>query len=138
MNTDGWHDAHWPRSDEDMYLAVTEAWCRMFLRAERRKHPLGPYVLGEDFIRSVASVPLDARRVAAVCARVASLHTHGDREFWPVDLSPQEAPDSAAAWWCAIEEPDGLGVHHVQLSSGTLEFLSVAYFGDRPNLKGFQ
>jgi hypothetical protein len=121
-----------------MYIAVTTAWCRMFLRTERRKHPLGPYVLGENFIRSVAGASLDARRVAAVCARVASLHTHGDRESWQVDLSPQEALDPAAAWWCAIEEPDGLGVHHVELGGGTLEFLSVAYFDDRPNLKGFQ
>ena len=121
-----------------MYLAVTAAWCRMFLRTERRKHPLGPYVLGEDFIRSVAKAPLDTRRVAAVCARVASLHTHGDRESWPVDLVPQEALDPAAAWWCAIEEPDGLGVHHVELGGGTLEFLSVARFDDRPNLKDFR
>lgn len=121
-----------------MYVAVTEAWCRMFLRAERRKHPLGPYLLGQDFVRSAATAPLDARCVAAVCARVASRHTHGSRESWQVDLSPQEALDPAAAWWCAIEEPDGLGVHHVELGGGILEFLSVAYFNDRPNLKGFQ
>lgn len=138
MSTDGSHDVRWPRSDEDMYLAVTAAWCRMFLRTERRKHPLGPYVLGEDFTRSVAKAPLDTRRVVAVCARVASLHTHGDRESWPVDLVPQEALDPAAAWWCAIEEPDGLGVHHVELGGGTLEFLSVARFDDRPNLKDFR
>lgn len=119
-----------------MYLAITEAWCRMFLRTERRKHPLGPYVLGEDFIRSVAKVPLDMRRVAAVSARVASLYTHGDRESWPVDLVPQEALDSASAWWCTLEEPDGLGVHHVELGGGILEFVSVAHFDDRPNLKG--
>lgn len=136
MSTDGSHDVRWPRSDEDMYLAVTAAWCRMFLRTERRKHPLGPYVLGEGFTRSVARAPLDARRAAGVCARVASLHTRGDRESWQVDLLPQEALDPAAAWWCAIEEPDGLGVHHVELGGGTLEFLSVAYFDDRPNLKG--
>ena len=119
-----------------MYLAITTAWCRMFLRADRRKHPLGPYVIGEDFVRSVARAPLDARHVAAVCARIASRHTHGDRESWPVDLLPQEALDPAAAWWCAIEEPDGLGLHHVELGGGTLEFLSVSYFGDHPNLKG--
>ena len=135
MTTDS-YDASWPRSDEDMYLAITTAWCRMFLRTERRKHPLGPYVLGEYFIRSVGRAPLDARHVAAVCARVASRHTDGERESWPVDIVPREALDPAAAWWCAIEEPDGLGVHHVELGCGTLEFLSVSYFGDRPNLKG--
>jgi hypothetical protein len=121
-----------------MYLAVTAAWCRMFLRQERRKHPLGPYVLGQDFVRSVAGASLDGRRVAAVCAGIASLHTHGAREPWQVDLLPQEVLDPAAAWWSAIEEPDGLGVHHVELGGGTLEFLSVAYCNDRPNLKGLQ
>jgi hypothetical protein len=138
MATGDPHDVGWPRSEKDMYLAITEAWCQMFLRTERRKHPLGPYVLGSGFIRSVARASLDARLVAAVCARVASLHTHGDRESWPVDLLPQEALDPAAAWWCAIEEPDGLGVHHVELGGGTLEFLSVASFEDRPNLKDLQ
>lgn len=137
MSIDGAHDKRWPQSDEDMYLAVTKAWCRMFLRTERRKHPLGPYVFGEGFIRSVVGAPIDALRVAAVCARVACLYVHGDRESWPVEFLPREALDPAAAWWCAIEEPDGLGVHHVELSGGTLEFLSVAYFDDRPNPKGF-
>jgi hypothetical protein len=121
-----------------MYLAITEAWCRMFLRAERRKHPLGPYVLGEVFTRSVARASVDALRVAGVCARVASLHTRGDKEPWPVELLPQEALDPAAAWWCAIEEPDGLGVHHVELGGGTLEFLSVAHRNDRPSLQGLR
>jgi hypothetical protein len=138
MSTDALHDTRWPHSDEDIYLAITTAWCRMFMRAERRKHPLGPYVLGESFTRSVARAPIDSLRVAAVCARVACLHLHGDRESWSVDLSPQEALDPAAAWWCAIEEPDGLGVHHVELGGGTLEFLSVAYFDDRPKLKSFK
>lgn len=132
MSADDSHDASWPQSDEDMYLAVTAAWCHMFLRAERRKHPLGPYVFGEDFTRSVARTQIDARRVAGVCARVACFHTHGNRESWPVELLSRETLDPPAAWWCAIEEPDELGVHHVELDSGTLEFLSVAYFGDRP------
>jgi hypothetical protein len=136
MSADGSHNARCPQSDEDMYLAVTLAWCRMFLRTERRKYPLGPYVLGEDFIRSVVMAPLDAHRVAAVCARIASLHTYGDRESWPVDTWPHEELDSTAAWWCAIEEPDGLGVHHVEICDGTLEFLSVAYYDDRPGTTG--
>ena len=137
MSIDASCDAHWPRSDEDLYVAVTTVWCRMFLQAERRKHPLGPYVLGEGFTRSVARAPIDALRVAAVCARVVCRHTHGDRESWPVDLLPRETLDPAAAWWCAIEEPDGFGVHHVELGGGALELLSVAYFDDRPNLRTF-
>lgn len=138
MSTDDSHDTYRPRSEEDMYVAITTAWCRMFLRPERRKHPLGPYVLGQDFVTSVAGAPVDAQRVAAVCAGVASLHTNADRVSWSVELSPREALDPAAAWWSAIEEPDWLGVHHVELGGGTLEFLSVARYGDRPNLKGLQ
>ena len=126
------HGSSWPQSDEDMYLAVTKAWCRMFSREERRKHPLGPYVLGRDFARSVANAPIDGRHVASVCSQLACRHMRGRGESWPLEYLPQGALDPAVAWWCVIEEPDGFGVHHVELGGGTLEFLSVAHRNDQP------
>ncbi len=125
-------------SDDELYVAVTTAWYRMFLCAERREHPLGPYVFGDGFARSVAVAPIEALRVVAVCARVACRRACGDRESWPAELWAREALDPVAGWWCAIDEPDGLGVHHIELDGSTLEFLSVAYLDDRPNLESFQ
>ena|SRR6202035_5543668 len=136
MSTDAPLDPDWPRSDEDMYLAVTTAWCRMFSRTERRKHPLRPYVLGRDFARSVAGVPVDGLYVATVCARLACRRMQGRGVSWPLEHSPQEALDPAAAWWYGMEEPEGFGVHHAELGGGTLEFLLVAHRNERPNLEG--
>lgn len=108
------------------------------MRAERRRHPLRPYVLGDGFTRSVSRASVDSLYVAGVCARVACRDAQGDRESWPVEFCSREALELASAWWCAIEEPDGLGVHHVELSDGILEFRSVAHFDDCPNPAGFQ
>lgn len=135
---DGERDVYLRLSDEALYVAVATAWCRMFLRAERREHPLGPYVLGDSFIGSVVRAPIDALRVAAVCARVVCRHAYGDRESWPVELWSRGANGPVMGWWCAIEQPDGLGLHHVELDGGLLEFVSVAHFDDRPNLESFQ
>jgi hypothetical protein len=121
-----------------MYLEIIKVWYQMFTRLERRRHPLGPYVIGEGFIESVANASVDSIHVAAACARVVYLPTTGDRDSWPVEFQPQEAHDPTTAWWCAIHEPDRLGVHHFELGGGTLEFLSVGFIDEPPNLKGFR
>jgi hypothetical protein len=130
--------AGWPLSDRYMYVAVTAAWCRLFSRDDRRKHPLGPYVLGRGFGRSVASAPIEGVLVAYVCARIAYRHTlQQDRgELLSIELSPREALDPAAAWWRELERSGGLGVHYVELGGGTLEFLSVAHRDDPPYIGG--
>ena len=126
----------WPQSDEDMYLAVTRAWCRMLSREERRKRPLGPHVFGGGFARSVANAPIDGLLVASICAQLACRHMwqRGAGESLPLDRPPHEALDPAAAWWRALERSDGIGVHYAELGGGTLEFLSVARQNDRPDL----
>ena len=125
----------WSGSDEDMYVAVARAWCRMFSREERRKYPLRPYVLGRGFAKSAADAPIDGLRVASVCARLACRHMHqrGRGESSSLKRLPHHALDPAVAWWCALDEPDGLGLHYVELGGGTLEFLSVAHRHDRPD-----
>jgi hypothetical protein len=117
-----------------MYLAITTAWCQMFSREDRRKHPLGRYVLGRCFAKSVADAAIDGLRVASVCALLASrrMRELGRRESSPLRCLPHEALDPAVAWWCAFDEPNGLGVHYVELGGGTLEFLVVARQHDRP------
>jgi hypothetical protein len=123
-----------PQPDESMYLAVTREWCRALSYEERRKHPMGPYVLGRNFARSVAQAAVDRQHVAHICARLACRHIRDRAESWPLAHLPQEALDPAVAWWCAIEEPASLGVHYVELGGGTLEFLSVADQNDRPDV----
>lgn len=127
-------DSHWPQSDEDMYLAVTRAWCRIFSRDERCKHGFGPYVFGRGFARSVADAPIDGLRVAFVCARLACQHMRQRcrGESLPLECLPHEALDPVAAWWFALDGPDSYGLHYVELGGGTLEFLSVAHRNDRP------
>ncbi len=37
------------------------------------------------------------------------------------------------AWWRPIDEPDGLGIHFVELRDGPLVFLTVASRDDQPD-----
>ena len=128
-----------PLSDRDIYVAVTLAWYRLFAREERRRHPLGPYVLGGGFTRSVAAVPVDVALVASACARIACRHPSQERgELLPVALEPHEAFDPAVAWWRELEATDGLGVHYVELGGGILEFLMIGVRDDRPDIEGLR
>src|SRR5215469_6361757 len=94
-----------PLSDRDMYVAVTVAWYRLFSREQRRQHPLGPYVFGDEFTRSVAAADVNAALVAHLCAQTACRHGSqwGRGERLPLDLEPREAIDPAAAWWREID-----------------------------------
>jgi hypothetical protein len=132
------NDPRWPRSDEDLYVAVTKAWCRTLTGGERRKWPLSPYVFGRGFVRSVAESRANGLQVALACARLARRHT-GQRERGQsvtLEPAPRDALDWAAAWWYALDVPDGLGVHYVELGGGTIEFISVSYRNDRPDAEG--
>jgi hypothetical protein len=125
-------------SDRDMYVAVTVAWYRFFSRAQRRQHPLRPYVFGNEFTRSVAAAEIDAVLVAHACAQIACRHGSqwGRGERLQPELEPREALDPAAAWWRGLDGADGMGVHYVELGGGTLEFLTVARKHNRPNIEG--
>jgi hypothetical protein len=122
----------WATSEQDMYVAVTVAWYQMCSREERRRHPLGPYVLGPRFTRFVADAPVERGLVASVCAEIARRHTLQRSEHLPTELLPHEALDPAVAWWRELAETGGLGVHYVELGGGTLEFVSVARKDDQP------
>lgn len=127
-----------PQSEEGMYVAITKNWFRALSREERRKHPLGPYVLGRDFARSLSEAPIDRLLVASVCARLACRHTweRDGGESMPLRYEPREALDPAVVWWLALERPDGFGVHYAELGGNTLEFLSVARRKDQPDTGG--
>ena len=115
-----------------MYVAVTVAWYQAYSWEDRRRHPLGPYVLGRLFARYAASVSVDVGVIASVCAQLARRHQTQRGELIPMALQPRQALDPASAWWHELPGTDGLGVHYVELGGGTLEFLSVAYKDERP------
>jgi hypothetical protein len=120
-----------------MYVAVTVAWYRLFSREQRRQHPLGPYVFGDQFTQSVAMTAIDAVLVAHVCAQIAcrdGLH-RGRGERLKINLEPREALDPAAAWWRELDGSDGVGVHYVELGGGTLEFQAITRKHSRPDIK---
>lgn len=110
----------------------------MFTHEERRKYPLAPYVFGRPFVRSITEAPVGLK-VASVCARIARRHTGQQErgESLTLEHPPHEALDWAAAWWYALDELDGLGVHYVELGGGTLEFVSISRRDDRLDAEGW-
>ena len=120
--------------EEAMYVAITRVWCRLGSPAERRVHPLGPYVLGGGFVRSFADCSVDGLVVAMVCAKLASGYPWRRNRDEPMPLPgrPLASFDALSAWWRALEEDGGLGVHYDELTGGTLEFLFVGARGERP------
>jgi hypothetical protein len=123
-------------SDEDIYVAITRAWCRMLSLGEHRKYPLNPYALGPRFATSVADAPIDWALLASVCARVACRHMWQPvgGELLSLEHTPHKGLDPLVVWWFGVGEFDGLGVHYAELGSGTLEFLSVAQKDNRPGV----
>ena len=41
--------------------------------------------------------------------------------------------DAVAAWWRPIDEPEGFGVHYVELSNGTIVLLTIAPHDHQPD-----
>ncbi|MGH2880349.1 MAG: hypothetical protein ACRDK4_12190, partial [Solirubrobacteraceae bacterium] len=123
-----------PSGDEAMYVAVTRAWCRLVSPAARRGHPLGPYVFGQRFVRSIVKAQADVWLVALVCAKLACQYPWERDSGEPMPLlgPPIRPNDPLSTWWRALGEPDGLGVHYDELAAGVLEFLSVGGWRERP------
>ena len=59
--------------EEELYVAMTRAWCRAFSRPQRRESPLRRHVFGPLFAERVVRGRgnIDAGRVAAVCAEIS-------------------------------------------------------------------
>lgn len=125
-------------SEEDMHVTVTRAWFRMFTPEERRRHPLRPHLFDRDFVRSILNTRVNILLVASVCARLACSHRLDEPggDLLPLERSAKDAFDPLVAWWRAFEGIDGLGIHYVELGSGTVEFLSIGHRNDRPDADG--
>lgn len=126
-------------SEEALYVAVMRAWLLLVSWDRRCDHPLEPFVFGPRFVRSVVDAPVEARLVAAVCAKLACRYPWERDSSDPAPLpAPPRAPnDPLSTWWRALGSPEGLGVHYDELAGGVFEFLSVGSYIERPPL-GFR
>jgi hypothetical protein len=126
-------------SEEAMYVAVTRAWFRQVPLEERVQHPLGPYLLARQFVPSMIEATVDIWTAASICAALACRYPweRDSGESKPLPGTPVASDDPLSTWWFALPGTDALGVHYDELGDGTLVFLLVGGWDERP-LRGFE
>lgn len=98
---------------------------------------------GRSVSLPVADTPpglLDAARAwsRATMQALAQLAGRGstlerDAASLPLPGEQRGPLNAVAAWWRPLEDPDGLGIHFVELRDGPLVFLTVASRADQPD-----
>lgn len=129
-------------SQEGFHRMVLDSWLAKLQLADRMRYPLGPYVLGREFLRSVEGLEVTTpTRIAEVCAMVAcgrapeingfDLHAlrtgpGGD------DPKRTRSHDGAQAKRCALKQntPAAPRLHFWECPGGTVEFASVGVHDD--------
>jgi hypothetical protein len=124
-----------PYSDEELYLAVTRAWCRLPSRQIRRERTLREYIFGWRFVTSVERTPVDVKSIIRAVLQIVSRSPVPNDGAVSLALPPDKRGvlDASAAWWHPIHGADDLGVHYVELQNGTLALLAVASRADQPD-----
>lgn len=127
--------------EQRMHILIAFEWTQaQSSSTDRHEHPLGRYIFGRQFLRSVQRKPagVSMDRIARVCAMVACKRaTQAGSEPHPLRQGPgPTAPqwqraDGAAAWRCAVKaRRGGPRLHYWQLPDGTIEFASVVVHDD--------
>lgn len=127
--------------EQRMHILIAFEWTQaQSSPVDRHEHPLGRYIFGRQFLRSVQRKPAGVSwgRIARVCAMVACRRaTQAGSEPHPLRQGPgPSAPqwqraDGAAAWRCAVKAGrGGPRLHYWQLPDGTIEFASVVVHDD--------
>jgi len=121
---------------------LLETWFEHLTPSDRRERPLGSYLVGAQFLSSVAQLQTVSRdRVAWVCAMVAggrgpelaNLELHPLRSGRGGNDPPRvRARDGATAWRCALKtnSPSAPRLHYWLLADGTTEFAKVGPHDD--------
>lgn len=118
---------------------ILQRWLETLSLQERTQHPLGPYVLGPDFVRSIEGLSnLVRERLAYVCAmivckRVESLAALAQS---PLPPNPHAHHDPASlngnqAWQCRLTREDSQtppAVRYLQLADGTIKFTGMGSY----------
>lgn len=127
--------------EQRMHILIAFEWTQaQSSPADRHEHPLGRYIFGRQFLRSVQRKPagVSMDRIARVCAMVACKRAmqagsepHPLRQG-PGPTAPQwQRADGAVAWRCAVKAGrGGPRLHYWQLPDGTVEFASVVVHDD--------
>ena len=118
---------------------ILQRWLETLSVEERTQHPLGPYVLGHDFVRSAEGLTNLVRdRLAYVCAmivcnRVEDLAALAQS---PLPQNSHAHHDHASlngnqAWQCSLTRQDSQtppAVRYLQLADGTIKFTGMGSY----------
>jgi hypothetical protein len=119
---------------------ILQRWLETLSLQERVQHPLGPYVLGDDFVRSVEGLSnLVRERLAYVCAmivcnRVESLAALAQSPLPPNSHAHHDHDSlkgNQSAWQCSLTRQDSQtppAVRYLQLADGTIKFTGMGTY----------
>ena len=125
-----------PYTEEQLYVAVTRAWCKLPSRQLRRERPMRGYVCGWHFVSSVERSPVNLDAVIRAVFEIVSptpSAINDDSSSLTLRIEKDGPLDPVAAWWRPIDEPEGLGIHYVELSNGTIALLTLAPHDHQPD-----
>ena len=120
---------------------ILQRWLETLSLQERAQHPLGPYVLGPDFVRSIEGLSnLVRERLAYVCAMIACkrAETLAALALSPLPPHPHAHHHATAslngnqsAWQCSLTRQDSQAppaVRYLQLADGTIKFTGMGSY----------
>ncbi len=118
---------------------ILQRWLETLSLQERTQHPLGPYVLGADFVRSIEGLSnLVRERLAYVCAMIVCkrVETLAALALSPLPPNPHAHHDNASpngdqAWQCSLTREDSQtppAVRYLQLADGTIKFTGMGSY----------
>jgi hypothetical protein len=127
-------------SDGALMELILQRWLETLTLQERNQHPLGPYVLGPDFVRSAEGLTYLVRdRLAYVCAMIVCNRVEDLAALAQAPLPPnQHAHDdddsptgSESAWQCSLTRLDSQtppAVRYLRLGDGTVRFTGMGSY----------
>ena len=118
---------------------ILQRWLETLSLEERTQHPLGPYVLGPDFVRSIEGLSnLVRERLAYVCAMIACNRVESLAALAqsPLPPNPHAHHDDSlngnqSAWQCSLTRQDSQtppAVRYLQLADGTIKFTGMGSY----------
>jgi hypothetical protein len=118
---------------------ILQRWLETLSLQERTQHPLGPYVLGPDFVRSIEGLSnLVRERLAYVCAMIVCkrVESLAALALSPLPPNPHAHHDPASlngnqAWQCRLTREDSQtppAVRYLQLTDGTIKFTGMGSY----------
>jgi hypothetical protein len=119
---------------------ILQRWLETLSLEERNEHPLCPYVLGHDFVRSAEGLSNLVRdRLAYVCAMIVCkrVESLAALALSPLPTNPHAHQGNASpngnqsAWQCSLTRQDSQtppAVRYLQLPDGTIKFTGMGSY----------